>query len=651
MKKKYKAEDLLESHKQKIMKSKVASFDVFDTCVLRNVLNPIDLFSIMEEELGLQNFSNNRVEAERNCREISKKEDVSLEEIYKLLPEYNSQDIEAQYEIKHCRVNPEVMELYKFAKDQGKKIIFISDMYLPSKVIRDILKKCGYEGQLWVSNEYNSTKASGRLYDEVISELGINPGFICHIGDNYIADYYSAKNRKISATHYIAPRERLPFDSNLDLSIKYDYSLHSSLISEKITVSDQRDYWWRLGYVYAGYILVAFCRWLYQCAKSKKVKRLFFMSRDGQIIKEVFSVLYPEFEVHYMYSSRRMLVIASLTELDDEIVDVLCLDDESVDAKGIIERLDLGLIINSLFYDYYNAQKENNGKSAFDLAKEFILNHKAEILEAAAVERNELIKYLELLKFGKDSDAIVDIGWGLSSEKLLRKILILENKKDGFKAFYFGSRTNAYDSNKSYSYFFNNGYPKAYERVAFSCIEIVEHLFSSTHYSINKVVNLKPVYSNKNEDEEQRIINVRNQHQGILAYVNDRLKVEKEFGCNKCSSRQYVSIVLDKLINSPDLDDINNLGSLKHSVYIGSLNYRQLLPASELYDGSKLDKLIFLLKQSDSLWPSASRMILGKWFASIVTNYTLIIIAIKKIIRYWRNNGFKKLALKIKEKF
>ena len=81
-------------------------------------------------------------------------------------------------------------------KESGKKIIIISDMYLDSSIIEEILQNCGYDladVPIYVSSEYGKTKRSGNLFRTVLEHEEVEAGKVLHIGDNLISDYLMPK--------------------------------------------------------------------------------------------------------------------------------------------------------------------------------------------------------------------------------------------------------------------------------------------------------------------------------------------------------------------------------------------------------------------------------------------------------------------------
>lgn len=191
-----------------MQKAEIISFDVFDTLIFRTAAMPEDVF----DSIPYPSFKRKRIEAEKAARRESSKEEVTLNDIYqvffekylagnmlgrepeKLNPEgwdpEGLKTAEIKAELSVCYANPEALRFYKELQERQKRIIIVSDMYLPASVIAAVLHNAGFTGyeQLFVSSEYGLTKRSGRLFGEVQREMGT--ANIVHIGDNFISDYW-----------------------------------------------------------------------------------------------------------------------------------------------------------------------------------------------------------------------------------------------------------------------------------------------------------------------------------------------------------------------------------------------------------------------------------------------------------------------------
>ena len=180
--------------------SQVISFDVFDTLIIRTVPLPT-LFDKLSTTPG---FKSARIEAERIARTQSTKEDITLEEIYKvLMPTASDEELrvaierEINAELKACKANKPALDFFNACKDSGKRIIIISDMYLDCSTISTLLQNCGYnlDGvNVYVSSEYALTKRSGNLFKKVLEDLEfVKADEVLHIGDNLRSDWFRPK--------------------------------------------------------------------------------------------------------------------------------------------------------------------------------------------------------------------------------------------------------------------------------------------------------------------------------------------------------------------------------------------------------------------------------------------------------------------------
>lgn len=229
----------------------IVSFDIFDTLIIREYLFPTDLFAYVPGKMNLE-FKKKRIYAEMCARKMNDDlEDVNMEMIYDLMPPetHMFKELELKLEKISCSERSEIKEIYEYVKCKNKKIICISDMYLDSSVIREIIEHNGYQlDEIFVSNEYNKSKSSGTLFEEVIKHFKISPQSICHIGDNFKSDIQNANRyglRTFFTMNYrdqinlrikIIGKYRMHYflmltDADYDLYIEYRKLLYSKIIS------------------------------------------------------------------------------------------------------------------------------------------------------------------------------------------------------------------------------------------------------------------------------------------------------------------------------------------------------------------------------------------------------------------------------------
>lgn len=186
------------------------SFDIFDTLIERNVLNPTDVFGIVGERvLGKKSsldFFENRIIAEKMARE--RFHEVTLKQIYRELEEiYETETIEelqkmeVEIELECCHKKNAVFPFYEKCIQMGKRVVLISDMYLPESVMVLMLQKCGIKNyeRLYISSAYGANKLSGKLFKIVCRESKIDPRTMFHIGDSIKADLMGARKAGVPA--------------------------------------------------------------------------------------------------------------------------------------------------------------------------------------------------------------------------------------------------------------------------------------------------------------------------------------------------------------------------------------------------------------------------------------------------------------------
>ncbi|WP_104748893.1 HAD-IA family hydrolase [Helicobacter cetorum] len=338
-------QDFLKTAKQKILKYDVISFDIFDTLLLRPFAEPIDLFLYIEMEHRISGFAQKRVLAENRAREISLEQDITLDEIYACMPSSFKiyQEIEVATEKRLLVANVEMLELYNFAKENHKKVIITSDMYLPLDTLKNILDSKGFGGYcgFYVSNDVRLTKHSKDLFKHVLEQERISANQMLHIGDNAHADSLMAKDLGIQALLREKVLEQFK-DRFISLrafkptSLPQSFILGTLSIFYKNYIPYQKDwgYWHSLGAIQAGCTIIAYCQFIYKTLRTKKVDTLVFIARDGYLIQKIFNLLYPnEYQSVYIYAPRILRKAVFLDITEEESLEILSILEDSKTIK------------------------------------------------------------------------------------------------------------------------------------------------------------------------------------------------------------------------------------------------------------------------------------------------------------------------------
>ncbi|MBQ9710498.1 MAG: hypothetical protein IJV67_07745 [Clostridia bacterium] len=185
----------LSALKQLIDSHEAISFDIFDTLVMRKVYFNHDVFRIVGEKYKAEapGYFNARFNAER---ELSKTRYPYIEEIYDHLAERLGISAELKAEIMNYEIEVErqvivvredVVDVFNYCKQTGKRVYIVSDMYMHQSDLESIINNIGIVGydQIFVSSEYDTSKPQ-RLFECYLKE--IQAGSYLHVGDSLACD-------------------------------------------------------------------------------------------------------------------------------------------------------------------------------------------------------------------------------------------------------------------------------------------------------------------------------------------------------------------------------------------------------------------------------------------------------------------------------
>ena len=204
--------------------SMIYSFDIFDTVIGRRVQKPADIFHLVSARLLerhpeiprdiAENFHDLRRKAESEARRMAAAEDINFDDIYDMLAKTCSltkeqrdflQRFELRLELENTRpIHSNVKQIHDLLQ-QGERVIFISDMYLQPKYIKQLLAKTSpvfAELPLYVSNECGLLKHTGSLFKYVLQQEKIRSEELIHRGDNPVADLKMPQSLGIKTNFY-----------------------------------------------------------------------------------------------------------------------------------------------------------------------------------------------------------------------------------------------------------------------------------------------------------------------------------------------------------------------------------------------------------------------------------------------------------------
>lgn len=407
------------------VKTQYVSFDIFDTLVLRNVEKPTDVFNWIDRENA--GFFEARVRSEKTARLNATHEDVTLDEIYlnmeKILGHEEAQRLrvlELSTELQMCVPNHEMLQHYNALLSEGRTVLLISDMYLPSDFIVTMLERCGIHGYrgLYISGETGLSMRSGHLFEAVMRENGIKPDQLTHIGDHPVSDYQIPKKLGINAILY--KRARYPQFFLQDFCARRGYEITPEMgedygILRCVCRNSARghDVSYLLGNQVLGPMLYGFSCWLHQRVKENNVKDIVFLAREGRLLRDCYTSLYGDGDetIVYINVSRLSLCRALIvnTRSFEELMDLMKSLLRSMELlKEFIELLGIGNQLESIYQEtgYDDTTKLD------DADRETLYHAIMKYGASYFTKQNRFIKRYLLEKNIKGKRIfLVDVGW------------------------------------------------------------------------------------------------------------------------------------------------------------------------------------------------------------------------------------------------
>lgn len=565
----------------------VWSLDIFDTIVVRDVYKPTDLFYFVGKALQKSgvlkinplDFQNFRIEAERLARIKSIHEEITLDEIYNVLSTILNLDKNLAEILKEKEIQLEkesIVPILENLEKISEKTILVSDTYFDKRTIIEFLRNIGVTTykEIYVSSEHRKTKHSGRLYEIISRKYHIEE----HIGDNKRADFEVPRRMGISAKLYeksqpsryeraIYHNEKLPYELRCILAgtmkaarlSKYYKNEHLQTIHEVSTNV-------------IGPFLFFYVYWVLKKASELGLERLYFLAREGQILKSIADILIENFntrvETRYLYVSRKALYLPSLKDNKD-INEMLGYLKISTKFSNLREGLkELGFL------------EENHHYSINDL--------KNQVLKASEQKRAILLEYLKQEGFAENLKiGIVDIGWQGRLQLCLSKILDyggLYNPVSGIAGFYLGllsKRVPIYKSDKRLCFFSDEDMHSVLSGRMTRYVALYEIFMAATHgltigYKRDGE-KIKPILKSE-ENVELLKWGLKIQQDSIKHFVNLFVKNVIKYDL-KLSHLQYISkILLSLFLKSPTKMEAITYGRAVHRSDVEENEPRYIAP-------------------------------------------------------------------------
>lgn len=455
------------------------SFDVFDTCLQRDLAVPSDLFLALAEDLEAQLeprlgpdyrhiFLSSRKQAETEARRASAAEDVTLAEIWERLaaklPGLDPQaGMAAELAAEAAALGPNraVLDEVRALDAEGARIVFISDSYLPAEVIRAALVSADFPAtrdNVHVSSEVGVTKSrSGALFRHVLEREGIPAARMTHLGADWRTDVVMARRIGIRARRVTATRLTRIERALLAAAAPRDALFVSRLVGTmrrfRLDAGAGSDAARDFTAAFSGPFLFLFACWLAERARAQGIARLYFMSRDCYRLWRMaqnMPRLFEGIECRYLYASRQALYLPGVMRVAPEEMPWLIRPFERRHLGTILAKLELEPGHPALA-DLAEAAGPEGAltpeQEAELMARLCRPPLSTQIAATAKTRRDAAIAYFEAEGlFDPGCFAIVDLGWRLAVQSSLDKILRHRDPDIVTYGFYLGNTSDRHSS-------------------------------------------------------------------------------------------------------------------------------------------------------------------------------------------------------------
>lgn len=432
---------------EKLLAFDVISFDIFDTLLLRPFREPNHLFYFVGEKLSIPDFRNLRIKAENAARKRDVDNggsgEVSLQAIWEILSSWTGIDIsegmqaEKDAERQFCMPNPFFLPIIKQLKEAGKIVVVASDMYLNSGFLEDLLKEKGFLlfDACFVSRDFGASKWKGDLYPIIHSWIrqkkGTQKYIAAHVGDNILSDVIRATDADFFAIRYPNP-QTVGQDFRVDDMSALIGSIYGGLVNIRLHSMGKRyTPFYEFGYVYGGILALGYCRFIYKFVKEKNVDSIWFLSRDGEILKKIYDILFPNEDTKYVMWSRNVGARLLSQRYRNDFFDKFFFQkvDQGYTVYQIFDSMGLLCVLNDICVKAGCKPSDSLTTNLAVFCRDYLLERWEIVQNHYKKEKDIAGQYLLHLADKASKVAIVDIGWAgsgaVSLDSFLKKDLLL----------------------------------------------------------------------------------------------------------------------------------------------------------------------------------------------------------------------------------
>ncbi|WKZ85937.1 hypothetical protein N5B55_02980 [Ralstonia pickettii] len=351
-----------------------------------------------------------------------------------------SLELELSIECAVQRLDQGVVALLQQAAQAGRRIILVSDFYFPETAFRRMLRFHGIEqlfDRVFVSADSLLTKRSGRAFPMILEAIGAGASDAVMIGDNAEADHRQPQQHGM-ATILLDRAARHDMYASLARRAAdraaTEREIDACLAGDKASAFPE-----------LALTLFTFTERLYASLLGAGVRDVFFLAREGQLLKQLFDhyqnqrtpTADMQIRSHYLEVSRRATFLPSLGPLETERFEILFRQYRRISAEEFLLNLSLEHMLPQLErelpgHDLHVREEDLPTSPVF---QELLANEGFRTAyETARVNgRKAMLAYLDgfALQAPNAALTIVDVGWKGTIQDNLRRLFQAEEAEGG----------------------------------------------------------------------------------------------------------------------------------------------------------------------------------------------------------------------------
>lgn len=461
------------------MSDSIASFDVFDTLLTRAVGDPDAVALLLGRRLAAKGAIPCSAEVFERQWELASQRateqvggDPPLDRIHAelarslRLPPAAATDLlqeEKALESELIRVVPGAHALVRTARERGAAVVFVSDTNFREPELRELLTRHGlFEpgDRCFSSCELQASKHRGTLYPLVRRELDVSAARFVHHGDDLRSDVRHARGSGWRSAHrpqarlnrYERAFERHRHESGGLTSAMAGASRAARLSQAPATPRDEA-----LVRVAAGVVGPTLAAWMLGVlhrAQREGTARLYFLSRDGEVLLDVARrlerSLQTGIELRYLHGSRTTWLPAAADERS--ALETFNLDRDFRSVRTVLASIGLHpqdaiAVMPQSLRDPGRWDASLDGPQRADLERAVSSDGIRQLaLERGGRSRELLVGYLRQEGWDRlEPVGIVDVGWRGRIVRALADVCRAEGLQAPSRVHFFGVRHDAHE--------------------------------------------------------------------------------------------------------------------------------------------------------------------------------------------------------------